>query len=128
MIKKPILTFPFPISAEKSKKQGFPGKIFTPTKAQQIDRNERKITELDRVLTNQSASLQKEAGNIIPEMILVLETADVKDFKMPVAIFIGDKEIRIHPNEKWQNLADNPDLKNIRINDLEFYIASSLEK
>jgi len=54
--------------------------------------------------------------------------ADVKDFKMPVAIFIGDKEIRIHPNEKWQNLADNPDLKNIRINDLEFYIASSLEK
>jgi aminopeptidase N len=54
--------------------------------------------------------------------------ADIKDFKMPVDIFIGDREIRIHPTEKWQNLAGNPDLKNIRINDLEFYIASSLEK
>lgn len=127
MVKKPLLIFPFPLSAEKSKKQGFPGKMFTPTKAKQIERNEQKITELDRVLSNRSASLQKEAGNIIPEMILVLETAgEIKDFfkavkKTPGMEFLAEYETEFKADDDFYNI-DSKGKRSEENIDARFYL------
>tara|TARA_R110000744_G_scaffold56588_1_gene119341 strand:+ start:11941 stop:14547 length:2607 start_codon:yes stop_codon:yes gene_type:complete len=133
MIKKPILTFPLPISAEKSKKQGFPGKMFIPTKAQQIERNDQKISELDRVLSNQSASLQKEAGNIIPEMILVLETAgEITDFfkavkRTPGMEFLAELEIEFEADDNFYNI-NNRDERSKENIDGRFYLTMTNQR
>jgi aminopeptidase N len=50
---------------------------------------------------------------------------DVDNFKMPVDIFIDEKEIRITPTNKWQNLKQNVALDEIKVNELEFYIQAS---
>ena len=100
MIKKPLLTFPKPVNAEKSKGHGFPSKMFSPTKEKQIIRNEKKISELERVLSNKTASLQLEAESIIPEMILVLETAgEIKDFFKAVKKTLGMEFLAEHETE-----------------------------
>jgi len=133
MVKKPILLFPFPISAEKSKKQGFPGKMFIPTKTQQIQRNELKITELDRVLSNRSASLQKEVGNIIPEMILVLETAgEIKDFfkavKMTLGMeFLAEYETEFEAEDDFYNIDKNGNRSEENV-DARFYLTMTNQR
>lgn len=53
---------------------------------------------------------------------------DVEEFKMPVDIFIKGEEKRIHPNKNWQTLDGNPDLNDIKVNEMEFYIDSNLGK
>jgi hypothetical protein len=133
MVKKPILLFPFPISAEKSKKQGFPGKMFIPTKTQQIQRNELKITELDRVLSNRSASLQKEVGNIIPEMVLVLETAgEIKDFfkavKMTLGMeFLAEYETEFEAEDDFYNIDKNGNRSEENV-DARFYLTMTNQR
>lgn len=54
--------------------------------------------------------------------------ADVENFKMPAAIFIKGEEKRIYPSKKWQTLDGNPNLNDIKINELKFYIDSNLGK
>ncbi|SHF86924.1 Peptidase family M1 [Salegentibacter echinorum] len=54
--------------------------------------------------------------------------ADVENFKMPVDIFIKGVEKRIYPSKNWQTLDGNPDLNDIKINELKFYIDSNLGK
>ncbi len=54
---------------------------------------------------------------------------DVKNFKMPVDVFIRGKEIRLIPTNGWQKIyQDLSSPEDIRINDLKFYIASKIEK
>ncbi|SKB93412.1 Peptidase family M1 [Salegentibacter salinarum] len=50
---------------------------------------------------------------------------DVENFKMPVDILVEGKEIRIHPTNDWQNLKHDIELDEIKVNELEFYIASA---
>ena len=51
--------------------------------------------------------------------------ADVENFKMPVSIFVENKEIRITPTSKWQSLKENIKRKDqIRVNDLKYYVDS----
>ncbi|MUP46323.1 M1 family peptidase [Gramella sp. BOM4] len=52
--------------------------------------------------------------------------ADVKNFKMPVDVFIGDEEVRLFATSDWKNLDRDISPEEIRINDLEFYINSKL--
>ncbi|SDS36894.1 Peptidase family M1 [Gillisia sp. Hel1_33_143] len=51
--------------------------------------------------------------------------ADVENFKMPVSVFVKNKEIRITPTSKWQSLKENIKRKDqIRVNDLKYYVDS----
>jgi len=51
--------------------------------------------------------------------------ADVEKFKMPVSVFVINKEIRITPTSKWQSLKENIERKDqIRVNDLKYYVDS----
>lgn len=107
MNKKPLLVFPSPTDASKSGLPSGRGDFYYPSKERQIERVEEKITELDRVLANKSASLQQEIGNVIPEMILVLETAgEIKDFfkavkKTPGMEFLAEHEGEIEPDDDF---------------------------
>lgn len=81
MNRKPILIFP---SATTAGRTTFPPRNFQMHKAskdQQISNFNDTFTELDRVLQNESASIQSSSHGFIPEMILVMEIAgEVKDF------------------------------------------------
>ena len=75
MSKKPLLIFPSPTKAQRTNRPPGRGSMRFPDKQSQIAKHGPKITELDTVLANQTASLQSSIDNIIPEMVLVLETA-----------------------------------------------------
>lgn len=132
MIKKPLLTFPIPVNAEKSKGHGFPSDMFIPNKDKQISRNETKISELERVLSNKTASLQLVAGNIIPEMILVLETAgEIKDFfkavkKTPGMEFLAEYETEFDADDNFYNKKDGKRLDSSI--DARFYLTMTNQR
>ncbi|MCM8568145.1 M1 family metallopeptidase [Gramella jeungdoensis] len=65
--------------------------------------------------------LKEEDGNIFYRW-----KADVENFKMPVDIFIDEKEIRLNATSEWQIFKDEDDLDEIKINDLEFYINTEI--
>lgn len=48
--------------------------------------------------------------------------ADVKDFNMPVDVFIKGNEQRITPSEAWKQLETKADLEEIKLNTEEFYV------
>lgn len=53
--------------------------------------------------------------------------ADVKDFEMPVDVFINDKEVRLYPTTEWKELKQKVSgFEGIQVNDLEFYVGSAL--
>ncbi|OEY73482.1 M1 family metallopeptidase [Salegentibacter salarius] len=54
--------------------------------------------------------------------------ADVEDFKMPVDILVNGKEFRITPSDEWDDIEYDIDLKEIEINELEFYIQAGYKK
>ncbi len=52
--------------------------------------------------------------------------ANVKNFKMPVDVFINGKEVRLNPTGTWQDLPQPISGKEaIKVNDLEFYVGSA---
>ena len=52
--------------------------------------------------------------------------ADVKNFAMPVDVFIKGEEIRLHPTADWQKLKQEIESREaIEVNELEFYVATS---
>lgn len=54
---------------------------------------------------------------------------DVSNFKMPVDIFINEKEIRLYPTNIWKDFDGKiEDLENIKVNEKEFYIESKFIK
>ena len=81
MAKKPLLIFPRTSAGSRDTLPPFTGNIKYPGKGTQIQNLDNRITELDRVLENQTAYLGANPANLVAEMILVLEIAgNLDDF------------------------------------------------
>lgn len=53
--------------------------------------------------------------------------ADVEGFNMPVDLWIREKEVRVFPETFWKSLDEKaPDLSEIKVNDLEFYVENEI--
>jgi hypothetical protein len=107
MAKKPLLIFPRATSASRDKLNSFFGNIRFPEKERQIQLLEHKVTDLERMLENQTAYLGTNPANLIPEMILVLEVAgDITDFFNAVRLvpgmeFLGGLQSEIEPDDDF---------------------------
>src|SRR5690554_4327876 len=105
MAKKPLLIFPRASFDSRDALPPFTGNIKYPEKETQIHNFERRISELDRVLENQTAYLGTNPANLVSEMILILEVAgDLKDFFRAVAAtpgmeFLSELQSEIEPDE-----------------------------
>ncbi|HZJ36926.1 MAG TPA: M1 family peptidase, partial [Gillisia sp.] len=54
---------------------------------------------------------------------------DVKNFKMPVDVFILEKETRLPATNNWQKILQPiKEAEDIKLNDFKFYIATKIEK
>ncbi|WP_303871928.1 S8 family peptidase [Acetobacterium wieringae] len=74
MSERPLLLFPEPQIADKTKGHPFPpGKIFKPTAQRQFKRLEPVFTELKKAFDSKSINLQKSTIGINPEYALVFE-------------------------------------------------------
>lgn len=133
MSKKPLLIFPSPATAQRTNKSGGPGSIRFPDKQSQITKHGPRITELDTVLANQTASLQSSIDNIIPEMVLVLETAGEIDafFKAaqhtPGMEFLAEFEAELEADLEFyvKDKEDKPTDKPI---DTRFYLTMTNQR
>ncbi len=107
MAKKPLLIFPRATSSSRDTLPPFTGNIKYPDKGIQVTAFENRISDLDRVLENQTAYLGANPANLVAEMILVLEVAgDLKDFFRAVAAtpgmeFLGELQSEIEPDENF---------------------------
>ncbi len=81
MARKPFLIFPKPSQTSRTKKRGQKSSkgIGFPSKETQVSRLERKISNLETILKNQSMELSNSIEGYTPEMILVLEIAGTID-------------------------------------------------
>lgn len=133
MNKKPLLIFPSATKVSKSNLPSGTGVISLPTKERQVQSFEDKITALERVLQNKSASLGQGAVDIIPEMVLVLETAgEITDFykaveKTPGMEFLAENRDEIEPTESIYVL-DNEGERTERAVDVRFYLTMTNQK
>ena len=133
MAKKPLLVFPTPAIADRTKKSGQSTETHFPSKNRQVTKYEDKISELDRVLANKSAALQQQVGSIIPEMLLVLETAgEISDFfkavkKTPGMEFLAENQSETESDEDFYHLdkAGNRVDKSI---DTRFYLTMTNQR
>lgn len=120
MAKKPLLIFPRASSGSRDTLPPFTGNIKYPEKETQVQRFENKISELDRVLENQTAYLGANPANLVAEMILVLEVAgDLKDFFRAVAAtpgmeFLGELQSEIEPDEDFYTVDKDGERTNKR--------------
>lgn len=90
MAKKPLLIFPRASSGSRDTLPPFNGNLRYPSKEKQIQNLDNRISDLERVLENQTAYLGLNPANLVAEMILVLEIAgDLKDFFRAVATTPG---------------------------------------
>lgn len=107
MAKKPLLIFPRTSAGSRDTLPPFTGNIKYPGKETQIQNLENRITELDRVLENQTAYLGANPANLVAEMILVLEIAgNLDDFFRAVAAtpgmeFLSELQSEIEPDENF---------------------------
>ncbi len=107
MAKKPLLIFPKAASGSRDTLPPFTGNLSTPNKEKQIQNFDNRITNLERVLKNQTAYLGLNPANLVAEMILVLEVAgDLKDFfiavaKTPGMEFLGELQSEIEPDDDF---------------------------
>lgn len=67
--------------------------------------------------------LQLKQGD---DKILYRWKADVSNFKMPVDVFIDDKEIRLNATSEWQAYKTREKLNELAVNDLKFYINTEI--
>jgi hypothetical protein len=107
MAKKPLLIFPKPTAQAKTSRDSFPGNLHFATKEYQVSSLENRITNLERVLENQTAYLGVNPANMVAEMILVLEIAgDLSDFfsavaKTPGMEFLSVLQAELDPNDEF---------------------------
>lgn len=71
---RPLLIFPEAGRAERTKRQGFGGRIHTPNVAQQAERLTPQFQRLQDAMERKRAALQDNTFGIQPEQVLVLET------------------------------------------------------
>lgn len=74
MAERPLLIFPAPELASKSKLGGGPGKIHRPTHTRQGQRLSPLFTQLQQTFDNRRVEIQRTMASIDPEQVLVIET------------------------------------------------------
>ncbi|MCZ4223512.1 S8 family peptidase [Pedobacter rhodius] len=113
MAKKPLLIFPKAASGSRDTLPPFTGNLRYPNKEKQVQNLDNRITDLERVLENQTAYLGLNPANLVAEMILVLEVAgDLKDFFGAVAAtpgmeFLGELQSEIDPDDDFFTVNKN---------------------
>lgn len=81
MTERPLLIFPAPELASKSKLGGGPGKIHRPTHTRQGQRLSPLFAKLRQAFDNRCVEIQRTMAGIDPEQVLVIETIDsIEDF------------------------------------------------
>ena len=105
MDKRPLLIFPTPTSADRTKSTSRLPKINFPTREQQIARLGPRWIELERVLENQTIVLGPSPSGTFSEMILVFEMAGtIEDFftavdRIPEMHFLKEYECQFDADE-----------------------------
>jgi len=113
MAKKPLLIFPKAAPGSRDTLPPFTGNIRYPDKEKQVQNLNNRITELERVLENQTAYLGLNPANLVAEMILVLEVAgDLKDFfsavtSTPGMEFLGELQSEIESDDDFFTVDKN---------------------
>ncbi|MCK5655186.1 MAG: S8 family peptidase [Candidatus Aureabacteria bacterium] len=74
MVARPLLIFPAPELASKSKLGGGPGKIHRPTHTRQGQRLSPLFAQLQQAVDNRRLEIQRTMAGIDPEQVLVIET------------------------------------------------------
>ena len=74
MPEHPLLVFPEPARAERTKRQGFPSSFSVPGAGQQADRLHPQFQQLQQAMERRRLLLQGNPLGIQPEQVLVLET------------------------------------------------------
>ena len=75
MANKPILIFPKARLDSYSKKPSYAASLIFPSKEQQIERLEKKLTDIETAFKNHSLQFADSIEGLIPEMILIFEIA-----------------------------------------------------
>lgn len=113
MAKKPLLIFPRATSASRDVLQSYIGNVQFPGRGRQVELLENRVSNLERVLENQTAYLGANPANLIAEMILVLEVAgDLKDFfsavnKIPGMEFLSELQADMEPDDDFYTINSN---------------------
>ena len=112
---RPLLIFPEPGRAERTRRQGFVGRIRTPDVGQQAERLAPQFQRLQDALEQKRAALQDNTLGIQPEQVLVLETVgSIDNFinavkRIPGLDWLGEFEHEPFTPEHGFEDEDNPD-------------------
>lgn len=78
---RPLLLFPTPETADRSKGRGFPGRVHRPTHGRQGQRLSPIFTQLQTAFNARRIELQQTTAGVDPEQVLVIETiGNVENF------------------------------------------------
>ena len=78
---RPLLLFPTPETADRTKGRGFPGKVHRPTHNRQGQRLSPIFTQLQTAFNARRVELQQTTAGVDPEQVLVIETiGNVENF------------------------------------------------
>lgn len=111
MTDRPLLWFPQPEPASRTKLTAVPGKTSKPSHERQGERVALKLTQLQQAFEARRAELVRNAAGVDPEQVLVIETVGaVEDFSKAVKKiegleWLGEIEIdNLPPDEDFHNL------------------------
>lgn len=78
---RPLLLFPTPETADRSKGRGFPGRIHRPSRGRQGERLAPMFRQLQTAFNERRVEIQQSAAGADPEQVLVIETiGNVENF------------------------------------------------
>jgi len=81
MPERPLLVFPEPDEAPRSKGRSFPGKVHRPTHGRQGQRLSPRLDQLQQAFEARRVEVQQTIAGIDPEQVLVIETiGSIEDF------------------------------------------------
>ncbi len=113
MTDRPLLWFPQPQPASRSKLQSAPGRVSTPSHERQGARVSIKLSQLQEAFEARRAELVRAAAGVDPEQVLVIETVGaVEDFakavkKIEGLEWLGEIEVdELPPDEDFHDLKD----------------------
>ena len=111
---RPLLLFPTPETADRSKGRGFPGRVHRPTHGRQGQRLSPIFTQLQTAFNTRRVELQQTTAGADPEQVLVIETiGNVENFANAVKRiegleWMGEVAIEeIAPDEDFYDAEDN---------------------
>lgn len=111
MTDRPLLWFPQPEPASRTKLNSAPGRVSTPSHERQGSRVSIKLTQLQEAFEARRAELVRAAAGVDPEQVLVIETVGaVEDFAKAVKRidgleWLGEIEVdELPPDEDFHDL------------------------